>query len=90
MRTVARKGGYTFSNGLHIPKGVNVCVPGNQIMRDDTIYPNADGFDGFRHQLPYHLMDQKKVDPTLGMSTTGVEYLVFGHGVHACPARFLT
>ena len=90
LRMVARKGGYTFSNGLHVPEGVNVCIPGHRIMHDDAIYPNADEFDGFRHQLPYHLMGKKKVNPAVGMSTTGPEYLAFGYGVHACPGRFLT
>ena len=88
-RMVRRKGGYTFSNGLHIPEGVNVCIPGQRVMHDDAIYPNADEFDGFRHQVPYHLMGQKKVDPTMSMSATGAEYLAFGYGVHACPGRFL-
>lgn len=89
MLMVTRRGGYTFSNGLHIPEGANVCIPGHRIMRDDAIYPNADGFDGFRHQLPYHLIVQKTVDPIRSMSTTGAEYLEFGLGVHACPGRFL-
>ena len=89
MRMVTRKGGYTFSNGLYVPEGVNVCIPGHQIMCDDAIYLNADEFDGFRHQLLYHFMDQKKVDHAKNMSATGVEYLVFGHGLHACPGRFL-
>jgi cytochrome P450 len=89
MRMVTKKGGYTFSNGLHVPEGVNVCIPGHQVMRDDSIYPNADEFDGFRHQMPYHLLDPEKVDPTISMSSTGPEFLTFGHGVHACPGRFL-
>ena len=89
LRMVTRKGGYTFSSGLHVPEGVNVCIPGHRIMRDDAIYPNADEFDGFRHQMPYHLMDQDKADPTMGMNTPGAEYLTFGYGVHACPGRFL-
>ena len=89
LRMVKRKGGYTFSNGLHVPEGVNVCVPGHRIMRDHSIYPNADEFDGFRHQMPYHLMDQDKADPTKGMSTPGPAYLTFGYGVHACPGRYL-
>lgn len=89
QRIVAREGGYTLSNGLHVPEGVSVCIPGHRILRDDSIYPNADVFDGFRHQLPYHLIVQEKADPTSSMSTTGAEYLVFGYGPHACPGRFL-
>ena len=89
MRMVRRKGGYTFSNGLHVPEGVNVCIPGHRVMRDDAVYPNAEEFDGFRYQMPYHLMNEDKIDPAVGMSTTRADYLPFGHGLHACPGRFL-
>lgn len=89
MHMVTKVGGYIFSNGLHVPEGVNVCIPGYLIMRDNSIYLNTDEFGGFRHQMPYHLLGSDKVVPTISMSSTGPDFLTFGHGVHACPGRFL-
>lgn len=39
---------YTFHDGTYIPAGDVVCVPLRAMMRDETNFPNAMTFDGFR------------------------------------------
>lgn len=40
---------YTFSNGgPHVSVGEIACVPGWEIMHDESKYSNADMFDGLR------------------------------------------
>ena len=70
-------------NERHTPRaeGVNVCIHGHRLMRDDEIYSNADEFDRFRHQMLYHQIDVGEVDPTVGMRTIGVVFLALRHGV---------
>lgn len=41
-------GPYVFKDGLHVNNGDWICVPQRAIMRDPTIYPQAEVFDAFR------------------------------------------
>lgn len=62
-----------------------MVAPANAIHYDESHYPNAHEFQGFR------FIDQ--TDDGSGSSrrsfvTLTPEYLPFGHGNHACPGRF--
>ncbi|KAL1748267.1 cytochrome P450 [Schizophyllum fasciatum] len=82
-RVVTKKGGYTFADGTKVPEGVHIAVASDATHRDEDNYPNAHIFDGFRYS---RLRDE---DPTkYQMVKTDCDYLLFGHGYHACPGRF--
>lgn len=54
-------------------------------MADESIYPNAKTYDGYRFL-------NKRKEPgnahKFQLVTTSREHIAFGHGVHACPGRF--
>jgi cytochrome P450 len=77
---------FTFSNGVTIPKGVVVTAPVNPIQRDESIYENANQFDGFRFSK---MREQNKESAKHHASNTGLEFLHFGHGPHAWYPHFL-
>lgn len=39
---------YTFSDGIHVPAGNWITVATKSILRDPTLYPNAEQFNGLR------------------------------------------
>jgi len=41
-------GSYVFKDGFHVESGDWICVPQRAIMRDPSIYPQAEVFDAFR------------------------------------------
>ena len=73
-----------LSDGTVIPKGANMFVS-MKILEDDTIYPNAATFDGYRF---YNKRKQPGNEHKHQFVATTSEHFVFGHGVHACPGRF--
>ncbi|KAE8392134.1 cytochrome P450 [Aspergillus alliaceus] len=77
-------GEVVLSDGTHIPKGASVAVSAH-IMEDDSIYPNAKTFDGFRF---YKKRQEAGNEHRYQFVTTSAEHLGFGHGMHACPGRF--
>ncbi|KAF8165950.1 cytochrome P450 [Crassisporium funariophilum] len=72
---------FTFSDGTFIPAGSSLCVNSWGIHHDETLYPSADSFDGFRFTRGSGTNQQLTATPTL-------EYTAFGHGRPACPGRF--
>ncbi|KAF8967503.1 cytochrome P450 [Flammula alnicola] len=72
---------FTFSDGTRVPAGSHLCVNSWGHHRDDTYYPSADTFDGFRYAREDGNDQQLMATPTL-------EYNAFGHGRPACPGRF--
>ncbi|KIM22627.1 hypothetical protein M408DRAFT_282067 [Serendipita vermifera MAFF 305830] len=83
---------YTFSNGVHIPKGHVVAAHLYATHFDEENYENPNTFDGFRFvEKKEEGEDGEKAAPTKSkktMYTTSRTYLSFGHGKHACPGRF--
>ncbi|KIM22626.1 hypothetical protein M408DRAFT_282051 [Serendipita vermifera MAFF 305830] len=83
---------YTFSNGVHIPKGHVVAAHLYATHFDEENYDNPTIFDGFRFvEKKEENEDGEKTAPTKSkktMYTTSRTYLPFGHGKHACPGRF--
>jgi cytochrome P450 len=77
---------FTFSNGVTVPAGTLIVVPGGPTHRDGEIYPNPDEFDGFRF-AKLRERDGDAVARHQALSTS-VDHLTFGYGRHACPGRF--
>ncbi|RDX42957.1 cytochrome P450 [Lentinus brumalis] len=74
-----------LNDGTFIPKGTLVVAAQDPTHRDDTNYPNANVFDGFR----FSRMRERDGEGTKHQFVnTSVEYVPFGHGKHACPGRF--
>lgn len=75
----------TLSDGSFIPKGAMIAVSAQAVNEDESIYPNATQYDGYRflklRQQPGHEHRHQFV-------TTTNESFGFGHGIHACPGRF--
>ncbi|KAF9229083.1 cytochrome P450 [Gyrodon lividus] len=76
----------TFSDGTIIPTGTHLAVAAVPMHLDDQFYPNASEFDPFR----FSAMREKGGEPQekYKLAATNLNYLVFGHGKHACPGRF--
>lgn len=94
-RRVAAKDGITTPEGLHIPRGNQVCVPGYGMHHDPEVYEAPDEF------RPFRFSDMRKVDEDKEdaqesylsrarkqWATTTTDFLGFGHGRGACPGRF--
>lgn len=76
-RTITSKDGFTFSNGLHVPRGAILAAPLKGIQQDPENYPG--GFN------PRRALE----DPTHpSVTTISPEFLNFGLGRPACPGRW--
>ncbi|KAH1310579.1 hypothetical protein KXX24_004845 [Aspergillus fumigatus] len=74
----------TLSDGTFIPKGAMLIMSAHT-MKDESIYPHADTFDGYRF---YNKRKEPGNEHRYQLVTTSNEHLGFGHGLHACPGRF--
>lgn len=54
-------------------------------MQDESVYPDAQKFDGYRF---YNKRQEHGQDNQHQFVSTSPEHFGFGHGVHACPGRF--
>ncbi|KAF5372604.1 hypothetical protein D9758_005229 [Tetrapyrgos nigripes] len=76
---------FTFSDGTTIPAGTFVSAAANATHNDESIYPDAHQYRGFR------FADMKSENGGVvgqSMIKTTDKYMLFGHGKHACPGRF--
>ncbi|KAF7360639.1 hypothetical protein MVEN_00795600 [Mycena venus] len=96
LRKVISKDGFTFSDGKTIPYGSFVSAAMATVHQDPANYDNADLFDGFRFSRlreEYQDGDHHNREGThffnRHMVSTAPDHVVFGHGQHACPGRFL-
>lgn len=78
-RIVGKEGGFTFSNGTHVPKGALLAAPIKAYQRDEAIYPG--GFN------PRRSMEDPKHPK---MTDISPDFLNFGLGRGECPGRFFT
>ncbi|KAF8463176.1 cytochrome P450 [Russula ochroleuca] len=78
---------FTFSNGVTVPAGTFVSIPASATHTDESIYPNAEEFDGFRFAKLRESKDDKITRRHQTVSTSS-ENLAFGLGKHTCPGRF--
>ncbi|EJD07678.1 cytochrome P450 [Fomitiporia mediterranea MF3/22] len=86
QRKVMSDSGFTLSDGTFLPKGTLLAANAEGLHRDNSIYPDADKFDGFRFSRIRNESEGDHVKHQ--MVNTNAEYLAFGHGRHACPGRF--
>lgn len=73
----------TLSDGKFLPKGTVLEVDGWLQYHDETLYPNADRFDGSR----FERLRQKDHGSHM-FYTSNADYVQWGMGKHACPGRF--
>ncbi|KAI0280024.1 cytochrome P450 [Russula aff. rugulosa BPL654] len=78
---------FTFSNGVTIPAGTIVSVPGGSTHTDERNYSNPDEFDGFRFAKLREIEGHSAATKYQSVSTS-TEFLAFGVGRHKCPGRF--
>jgi len=72
--------GFTFSNGIFVPRGEVIGTPVFATHTDDNIYPNGKEFDGFRFS---RMREQEGESAKHHASNTSLEFMTFGHGQHA-------
>ncbi|KAG6050539.1 hypothetical protein E4U39_003815 [Claviceps sp. Clav50 group G5] len=77
---------FTFSNGLHVPKGSVIFTPNSPIFEDERFYPNSKNFDGFRFS---RMRGDPKLKSSCDLTATNEQSMHFGTGRHACPGRFM-
>jgi len=77
---------FAFSDGTIIPKNTFVCVAAFAMHHDDANYANANIFDPFR-SADTGITEGEGIKHQI--AATNPSFLVFGHGKHACPGRFL-
>ncbi|KAG6371906.1 cytochrome P450 [Boletus reticuloceps] len=75
----------TFPDGVVIPKGAFVAMATHPMHFDDEVYDNAGSFDPFRFA---NMRTEDSDDAKHQFHVASSDYLVFGYGRHACPARF--
>ena len=76
---------YKLPNGLVVPKGT-YAFSSMQRMWDEDYYPDHEKWDGYRF---YNMRNEPGKETRCQLVTTSAEHLGFGHGLHACPGRFL-
>ncbi|POR31667.1 Cytochrome P450 monooxygenase [Tolypocladium paradoxum] len=77
---------YTFSNGLHVPKGSFIFTPNSPLFEDEQFYKDPKHFDGLRFA---RMRDDPKNKAACPMTATSEHSMHFGIGRHACPGRFM-
>ncbi|ROT37819.1 cytochrome P450 [Sodiomyces alkalinus F11] len=83
---------FIFSDGTRVAKGEWVGIPIGPMLRDASMYPQPDVFDGFRFVDPKILrgLGQKSTQPEGPSKFTDVSetWHVWGTGKLTCPGRF--
>ena len=72
---------FVFSNGVAIPPGTLVSIPGRATQKDERIYENPNEFDGFR----FAKLREKEGGKATGRHqaiSVSAENLAFGLGRH--------
>ena len=78
---------FIFSNGFQAPVGMTISAHLYATHHDESLYPHADEFDGFRFVEAQPSAEksgkEKGTSVKKTMYTTSPTYLAFGHGRHA-------
>ncbi|KAF8657579.1 hypothetical protein AX14_007845 [Amanita brunnescens Koide BX004] len=75
---------FTFSDGTTIPAG-NVLSVATCMHTDPDNYADAGTFDGFRFEK---MSEKEEESSKYSLVSLDIDYILFGHGRHACPGRF--
>ncbi len=76
--------------GQHLPKGTVISFLGRPAQVDPELLEDAAKFDPFRFSRMREMAQSRNENiPAVSLVTTSAEFLLFGHGKHACPGRFL-
>ncbi|KAK1246260.1 hypothetical protein MKX08_000062 [Trichoderma sp. CBMAI-0020] len=99
-KVVSENGVYNPDLDLTFPKGSYIVLNLEGTHHCEDLYENAETYDPLRYSRMREAWDaksdeEKRNEPEegtrmrgLGMVTTSPQHLAFGHGRHACPARF--
>ncbi|KAJ7036533.1 cytochrome P450 [Mycena alexandri] len=86
-RKIVKPGGFTFSDGTTLPSGTYLHATTWSLHHDPELYPDPHVLDPFRFDK---LRQAEEVGAAKYQAvTTSLDYLAFGHGVHACPGRHM-
>lgn len=75
-----------LSDGKLIPKGTSIAIAPIPML-DEAIYPDPLKFDGYRSLRLRQAATTTEEKGQHQATTTSAEFLIFGHGLHACPGR---
>ncbi|KAM6491442.1 Cytochrome P450 [Amanita muscaria] len=75
---------FTFSNGVTTPAGNTIAAPIITHV-DPEYYADANTFDGFRFE---RMRNGEGMGNKHQVISLDLNYILFGHGRHACPGRF--
>lgn len=97
-KIVAKEGLRNEEEGWTAPYGSYVSVDLHNRQHDESIFPDPNKFDAFRFSRPREKYEAEHPNSknseeflkmrNLSMTSTGENFLPFGHGRHACPGRF--
>ncbi|KAJ7600410.1 cytochrome P450 [Mycena floridula] len=78
---------FTFSDGTVVPAGPGhlISVAGRSLHMDNEHYPNASKFEALRFSK---MREEEGAGEKFQGVSTSTNYIIFGHGRHACPGRF--
>lgn len=89
---IARKD-IVLHDGIKISAGTSIAVASDAIAHDVSVIPNGDpdpnAFDPFRYARIRENTDNPEDANRWQFATTNDADLPFGHGIWACPGRFL-
>lgn len=97
-KIIAPEGLRNEEEGWTAPYGSYVSVDQHNRHHDESIFPDPNVYDAFRFSRPREQYEAENPDMkdseewlklrNLSMTSTGENFLPFGHGRHACPGRF--
>lgn len=81
----------TVSSGHIIPKGSLIVCAMDQVHRDPRFLPvDEETGEVISGDTPLEVFDAYRTcGKKMKSTTTGLEHLTFGYGIHACPGRYL-
>ncbi|KAI0865027.1 cytochrome P450 [Xylaria cubensis] len=83
---------FVFSDGTQVKKGDWTCVPAKAVLNDESFFPSASSFEGFRfaprENIPKSLKTISQPEGPSRYSDLSENYHAWGIGGIVCPGRF--